>query len=395
MARIVVCGYMVRYPVVGLALAYLHYVLGLERLGHDVVYLEESGWPESCWDPMAGRHGDDPRTGLRIVRDLVERYGARASVCYVDRESGAVDGATWEGVKSMLRRADLLLNVGGVCWLPEFSWCRRRALIDMDPFFTQIGRFAGDSLHHHDVHFTYGANIGAPDCSIPGGGIDWLPTLPPVVTDLWSSATASSRPADRFTTVAHWSAYGAVTYDGEHYGQKNEEFLRISDLPNRTSETLEIAVSGIDSRDSQQLLAGGWSIREAAEVSTEPEAYSAYITGSLGELSVAKNAYVKTRSGWFSDRSVCYLAAGRPVILQDTGFCDRLPTGRGLFSFSTMQEAVCCIEEVLSDYGAHRRAASEIARQFFAHDVVLPRLLEAALRTQRSLGGATSPGSPA
>jgi hypothetical protein len=379
LAKIVVCGYMVRYPVVGLSFAYLHYVLGLQRLGHEVVYLEESGWPNSCYDPLAGQHTDDPTTGLRLARALAEHYGLRVPMCYVDRDSGAVYGSSWPDLKEALRSADLLLNLGGVCWLPEFRLCARRALVDMDPLFTQVGQFAGDSLPEHEVYFTYGVNIGQPGCSIPTGSVEWIPTVPPVVGDLWSS-TDSDRHADRFTTVAHWTAYGSVTYMGERFGQKDEEFLRIADLPSRVSRPLEIAVSGIGAADSRRLLEGGWSLREAAEISARPEDYQAYLTGSLGEVSAAKNAYVKTRSGWFSDRSVCYLAAGRPVILQETGFSDWVTTGRGLLAFTTADEAAECIEAVMSNYDAHRRAAADTARRIFSYDVVLPRLVAAATR---------------
>src|SRR5262245_56533462 len=141
MARIVVSGYMIRYPLAGMLMAFFHYVLGLHRLGHEVLYIEESGWPCSCYDPVTGDWQDDPRTGLRVVRGLLADCGVQVPVCYVNRDSGQVEGTSWEDVKRMLGEADLLLNVGGVCWLPEFRLCRRRALIDLDPFFTQMDRF--------------------------------------------------------------------------------------------------------------------------------------------------------------------------------------------------------------------------------------------------------------
>lgn len=382
MARIVVCGYMIRYPVAGNILAYLHYVLGLHRLGHQVLYLEESGWPYSCYDPTTRDFGSDPGTGLRVVNQLMADFDARVPVCYVDQETGMVEGAEWDDVKRMLQAADLLLNIGGVCWLPEFRLCRRRALIDMDPLFTQLGRFGAEALDEYHAYFSYGANIGRPGCSVPTRGVNWLPTVPPVVSALWEPASlhVEQEGVDQaFTTVANWSAYGAVSYQGEHYGQKDEEFLRLVGLPSCTSQRLELALSGASTEVMELLRGAGWSVRDAAEVSTDMPGYHAYITGSLGEFSAAKHGYVKTHSGWFSDRSVCYLAAGRPAVLQDTGFSDWLRTGWGVLAFSSFEEAAAAIERVNADYSAHRRAAREIAERTFSHDVVLPRFLDGLL----------------
>jgi hypothetical protein len=180
------------------------------------------------------------------------------------------------------------------------------------------------------------------------------------------------------TTIANWSAYGGVTYAGEYYGQKNEEFLRLLDLPRYTSQRLELALSGASWEIQAQLLTAGWSVRDGGEVSVDVPTYQAYLTGSRGEVSVAKQAYVKTRSGWFSDRTVCYLAAGLPVIVQDTGFTQWLPTQQGLLTFSSLEEAVNCIEIVNANYAMHCRAARELAEQIFSYNVILPRLLEIA-----------------
>jgi hypothetical protein len=377
-ARIIVCGYMVRHPVPGNIFAYLHYVLGLHRLGHEVVYVEESGWSDSCYDPATGASGSDPSSGLARVRALFAVNRLDVLVSYVDRESGAVYGSDWEELRRILTSADLLLNVGGVCWLPEFRLCRRRAMIDMDPLFTQVGRFGAWLLDDHHVHFSYGANIGRAGCTIPTAGVDWLPTVPPVVVDLWDGPAASSNGA--FTTIANWSAYGAVIHQGERYGQKDEEFLRLLDLPRRSAQPLELVLAGVPDDVTARLCRAGWSIRGAGEpVGTEVPAYRNYIKSSRGEFSVAKHAYVKTRSGWFSDRCVCYLAAGRPVVVQDTGFGDWLPNDRGVLAFSSADEAADQLELANAEYDAHRRAAHEVAVRVFAHDVVLPRLVDAAL----------------
>lgn len=390
MARIVVTGYMLRHPVAGNVLAFFHYVLGLTRLGHEVCYVEESGWPYSCYDPESGLWQDFPHTGLRVVRRLMNDHGLKVPVCYVNRDTGDTDGAVWADLKRMLSSADLLLNIGGVCWLDEFRLCQRRALIDLDPLFTQMKQFGSKLLHDYHMHFSYGTNIGRPDCLIPDNGLRWRPTVPPVVPELWPAATPGA--GAPFTTIANWSAYGGIEHDGESYGQKDEEFMRLLPLPARTSQALELAISGADDTVRSTLRQAGWSVKDAGqEVSVDLPTYRRYILQSGGEFSVAKNAYVKTRSGWFSDRSVCYLAAGLPVILQDTGYSDWLPAGRGVLAFSSLEEAAECIARVNADYEGHRRAARQIAAQAFDYRVVLPRLLEVALGGSREpvavLGG--------
>lgn len=385
MARIILTGYMVRHPVAGNILAFFHYLLGLHRLGHEVMYLEESGWPYSCYDPGTGNWEDHPTTGLRVVRELMDRHGLDGSLCYVNRDTGRVDGLEWEELKRRLGSADLLLNVGGVCWLPEFRLCPRRALVDMDPLFTQVERFGAEILHDYHCHFSYGANIGRPGCQIPTCGIDWKPLPPPVVPELWQLGPAPA--GAPFTTIANWGSYGGIEFEGEHYGQKDEEFARLIHLPQHTSVPLELAVSGAGDETMDGLRAHGWSVRDAGrEVSTDVETYRSYIAASSGEFSAAKNAYVKTRSGWFSDRSVCYLASGRPVVLQDTGFSDWLPTGEGVVAFSSLDEAASALADVARDYARHARVSRDLAARFFDYRVVLPHLLT-------TVTGATAAGA--
>jgi hypothetical protein len=381
--RVVVCGYMVRHPVAGNLLAFFNYVLGFEKLGIDVVYLEESGWPYSAYDPSTKHWVDDPTEGLRIVRALFAAHDVNAPVIYVNRETGRVDGAAWAEVKELLASSDLLLNIGGVCWLHEFAECRHRALVDLDPMFTQVERFGAEVLDDYHTHFSYGANIGKPGCRIPNAGVEWIATQPPVVTSMWQGAAPTADAP--FTTISNWGAYGAIEYEGERYGQKDVEFLKILDLPSRTSQPLELAVSGASKVMVDRLHHDGWRVRDAGiEVSVDVDTYRAYIMRSRGELSVAKSAYVKSHSGWFSDRSVCYLAAGLPTILQDTGFTEWLPAGNGVLAFDDATGAVECIERVNADYALHRASAREIAAKVFDHTVVLPRLLNAALASRAS-----------
>ena len=278
----------------------------------------------------------------------------------------------------LMCEADLLINVGGVCELLGVQNCRRRVIVDMDPLFTQV-----DSVRRLERWTTTtstsvtGANIGREGCTIPTCGLEWVPTVPPIVLDLWNWAQPA--PDAPFTTIANWGSYGRVVYRGEHYGQKDEEFLRLIELPRQSARRLELTLSG--GQESRGILRdAGWSVRDAGDgLGTNVPVYSDYIRASFGEFSVAKHAYVKSKSGWFSDRSVCYLAVGLPVVLQETGYSDWLPTGRGVLAYRGLEEAASCLEQVDDDYQAHRRAAREIAETVFAHDRVLPRLLERAL----------------
>lgn len=378
MARIVVCGYMIRHPVAGNLLAFFHYVLGLARLGHEVAYLEESGgWADSCYDPATRKSSEDPVAGLKAVHDLLAAFGLEVPVWYVHRESRRTAGGTWADVAEAIRAADLLLNVGGICWLEEFRTFRRRALVDMDPLFTQAGSFGGGVVQEHDVHFTYGGNVGRPGCRVPTCGLEWHHTVPPVVREPWDARPAP--PDAPFTTVASWDAYGSVRVDGVSYGQKGREFRRFLHLPRHSRLPLEVALAGGEAVRAR-LREAGWTVRDSGEVSCDVTAYRNYIGGSRAEFSVAKNAYVKSRSGWFSDRTVCYLAAGRPAVVQDTGFGDWLPAvGRGVLSFRTPDEAVEALERVARDYADHSAAASELAAGTFDYRVVLPKLLATAL----------------
>lgn len=383
MARVVVSGLMVRHPVGGNLYAFFHYVLGLARLGHEVAYVEESAWPGGCYDPVSGASGDDPGRGLAIVRQLFAEHGLSAPVLFFDPRTGRVHGAGRGELEALLADADLLLDVGGTCWARVWERCGRRVLVDLDPLFTQVGRFGGAFLDRYHLHLSYGANLGRADCPIPTRGIAWRATVPPVVADLWSggasgAARGAGTPA-RYTTVTNWSSYEPVVFEGRRYGQKDEEFLRLGDLPRRAPVGLELAVAGAGPEILRRLEANGWSVRSGAEVALEPKSYRDYIQGSRGEFSVAKHAYVVSRSGWFSDRSVCYLAAGLPVVLQDTGFGPSLPEGPGVLFFGDADGALRALAAVEAAHAEHAEGAAELARRVFGHDRVLSRILSLAL----------------
>jgi hypothetical protein len=379
---VVVCGYAVRFPLAGMVLAFANYVAGLDRLGHRVVYLEESGWDQSCYHPPTRGYGDDPTWGLDNLAATLTRLGCGdVPIGYVDRASGASWGRPARDRRAVLAGADLLLNVGGVCQLDEFSACDRRVLVDLDPGFTQAGRFGGPTAIDHHAHFSYGTNIGRPGCLVPDDGVAWQPTVPPVIVDWWSDLPAPAAGA-ALTTVANLDAYGEIEVGGRTWGQKRPEIDRLGDLPSRlTAERglrLEVAISSGDEALTDELIASGWEVGDGEAATGSLADYRAYVAGSAAEFSVAKEAYVGLRTGWFSDRSACYLAAGRPVVVQDTGFV--WPEGttapeRGVLTWSTADEAAEAIGRVVDEPEANRAAARSVADEVFGHRPVLERLL--------------------
>jgi hypothetical protein len=375
----IVAGYFVRYPLGGHALSILHYLVGLKRLGYAVVFVEEHGWPDSCYDPRTNTVSDDPAYGLAKLREWFAACGLDAW-CYVDA-AGAFHGLPRADVERLCRDADVLISLWRVTWLDAFAACRRRVFVDTDPGFTQFdmggGRSApgGVSPLDFDVHFTYGVRIGEPDCPIPTHGLRWHPLRPPVSLDLVTPRFTPE--ASRFTTVMSWSARQPIVYEGVEYGQKDIEFWRIAELPARAGRQFEVALAGRDA-PRELIAAAGWRLADPRRVTETPWTYLEYISRSRGEFSVAVNLEVKARSGWFSDRTAAYLAAGKPAIVQDTGFSESLPCGQGLMAFSTLDEAASAVEHVNRDYDEHCRAARAIAERYFDAAVLLTGLLERA-----------------
>jgi hypothetical protein len=259
--------------------------------------------------------------------------------------------------------------------------CPVRICLQTDPVHDQVRVMDNDAstiatLEAHTHHFTCGVNFGRPECPVPIRKFEWRPTLPPVVLDLWPTRPEPADGAECFTTVATWQNRGKdVRIDGRTYAwSKHHNFLRVVDLPRLTSQPIELALENVDESTARLLRERGWRLTSAYERSRDTEAYQAHIHASRGEFTVAKDLVAGTRCGWFSDRSVCYLAAGNPVVTQDTGFDTVLPVGRGLFGFSTAEEAAGALDEINGDYPAHCRAARDIAREHFDADRVLGRL---------------------
>jgi hypothetical protein len=376
MARIVVGSYVVRFPLGGYLSWVSQWLHGLDLLGHDVYLVEKAGWRDACFDPRAGEMGDDCTYGTDVVNDLLDRLGLHGRWCFVNAD-GRHFGLTEGAVRDVFSSADLLIDMGAHgTWNAEADGCMT-VLVDGEPAFTQMkmeaALTAGEALPAYDRYYTVGRNVGTERSSAPTGGRRWRPIFNPVALDLFDVRRPEPRPP--YTTVMSWRAHRPIEHRGRTYGQKDVEFERFVELPRLTDVALEVSVSG-PGVPGERLRAGGWHVRDAHETAVSFDAYRDYIAGSRGELSVCKNVFVDTWSGWFSDRSACYLASGRPVMLQDTGWSEHLPTGEGLFAVRTAGDAAAAIEEIELDYERHSKAARRIAEEHLATDVVLRRLLE-------------------
>ena len=374
--RIAVAGIMGRYPYGGVQWCSLMYLKGLRQLGHEVWYLEDTG--ECNYDPEANTLATDPDYALRTIARALEPAGLADRWCYIDY-TGRHHGMTEARWREMCAHTDLFLNLSGGSWFwrDEYAAIPHTAFIDSDPAFTQLAIASGpdwyvDFFGRFDKLFTFGANVGTPASTVETGDLHWEHTWQPVTVDDWRPTTLPPT-GRRLTTVMTWEIESFLDIGGN----KSSEFGLVADLPTRVGVPLELAINAPDAV-LDELTARGWHLRDAFAVSHDTNAYRDYLSGALGELSVAKSTYVRTCSGWFSDRSECFLALGRPAIVQDTGWSAHLPSGRGLFAFRTEEQALAAIEALLTDPRGHAGAAAELARAHFASDVVLPPLLERA-----------------
>jgi hypothetical protein len=293
----------------------------------------------------------------------------------------------WHGlsesqVRELFAQALCVINLCGASHPDTLTFRPRGKLLylETDPVLYQVRLAQGDPgtlrfLAGHDAHITYGENLGAADCPIPLSHFSWHKTRPPVALELWPFPADLASP--RFTTIATWHNRGKdLCFGGETYcWSKHQNFLVLVDLPQRTTQQLELAVEIDDAAELTAFQRCGWLLTNPLAVSQDLDPYRQYISGSRGEFTVAKDVVVRTRSGWFSDRSVCYLAAGRPVVTQETAFSKYIPTGRGLFAFSTLEEALAALDAINSDYPTHTHAAREIAAEYFSAEKVLRKLL--------------------
>jgi hypothetical protein len=375
---VVVLGMMGRTPFAGVAWQVLHYLEGFRRAGCDVFYVEDTGaWP---YDPEHNTVTDDPGYTVRYLHDLLRRVGMDGRWAYV-APNRTVHGTSSTSLARAVAAADVIVNLTGATVLrEEHLQVPIRVYLETDPVAPQIEvaqrtPFTVELLAGHTHHLTFGENLGGADCGVPVDGFDYRPTRQPVVLDWWRPNGAKLGPS--FTTVASWRQVGRdVEWRGETYfWSKDREFLKMLELPRRVAPRIELALACDDDSVLELLRDHGWSVRDALEFSLSPDPYRAYIVGSRAEFTVAKDQNVRLRSGWFSDRSACYLAAGRPVVTQTTGFENVLPTGEGLFAFETVDDAAAAIEEIEANYERHSAAATELAREYFDARRVVPALL--------------------
>lgn len=381
--RIIITGLVGQYPFGGVIWDYLQYLLGFRSLGHQVLYLEDSGaWP---YDPAAGTITDDCSFALQSLHKIFTDFDLAESWVYRNGADGKFHGAGEKVAREWLRHGDLLVNVSSAGWLRDYDLrVGHRMFIDGDPMFCQIGLLDGSNplyagrLRDHDSHFTFGLSVGQPDCPVPVDGITWRPTVQPVAIDQWAVTPVSADAP--WTTVMNWASYKPKVWEGRTYGQKNLEFNRFRDLPSKTSVPLRLAMGlGVDGlRPAEELRQLGWDLVEPQEVVPDHRAYRSFLTNSRGEWSVAKHGYVEGRTGWFSCRTACYLAAGRPAVVQETGWSRHLPSDRGVLPFTTLDEAAEGLGKVTRNYSVHSKAAREIALEFFDAKKVCQELLRLA-----------------
>jgi len=350
---VLIAGAMAENPYGGHTWVLLQYMLGFRRLGFDVLFVDRGG----------------KKADARL-RTILKPFGFcdRFAVLNDETRPSLIEAA----------RSSLVINVMGYLNDEQvLAAAHKRLFLDIDPGFGQMWCALGqaDILSGHDAYFTFGANIGQPDCAVPRCGYDWVATRPPVVLEQWPVSPGDGG----FTTVGAWRGpFDPIEYKGTKYGLRVHEFRKFVTLPNVTGRRFEIAldIDPADAADRKLLEEGGWSLVEPTIVAGNASTYRSYIQGSTAEFGVAKNMYVQARTGWFSDRSACYLASGKPVVFEDTGIRSQYPTGEGLLIYSTLEDAAASVEEVFRDYGGHSHAARAIAEEYFDSDKVLSALVD-------------------
>ncbi|HEY5914478.1 MAG TPA: hypothetical protein VJA21_28140 [Verrucomicrobiae bacterium] len=359
----------------GATWAVLQYVLGFRKLGDEVCLLEPI--PEKDLQPRGCGLADSDNAAYfgKVMQDF--DLGARAALLVSGTQESY--GLSYSSVEKVMKHADVLINISGM--LTDERLLKAvpiRVYLDLDPAFSQLWNSAeGIDMRYagHTHYVTIGLNIGEADCPVPTCGLGWLKTLQPVCLDRWP--VAADQAARAFTTVGNWRGYGSITHEGVQYGQKAHSVRQLLEVPKLTAEriTPALAIHPGETEDLARLRQHGWELLDPAQVARTPADYRTFIQESKAEFGICKSGYAVSRCGWFSDRSVCYLASGRPVIAQNTGFDRHMPCGKGLLAFANAEEAVAAITSVNGDYEGHRRAARQIAEEYFDSNKVLGGLL--------------------
>jgi hypothetical protein len=380
--RIVLLHFVGQMPLAGIAWQAVNHLVGFEKLGYEAWYVEDHG--ANPYDPRISSVVMDCDYNVGYLRQAMERHGFAGRWAYWDAIGDVYHGMSREAVHALYAGADAVVNLCGATRLrDEHLRCPKRIMIDTDPVYEQFKYAKADPaarayVDAHTDFFTYGANLGTPACDVPLCGVNWRPTRPPVDLDLWPRA--ADEPAC-FTTIATWENKGKnIEFDGTDYlWSKHVNFLRFLDLPRQRPQTcFEMAMLPPDGGVRRHVEDAGWRLADPRPVSADMGNYRDFIAGSRGEFTVAKDIYVRPNSGWFSDRAVCYLASGRPVVTMRTGFTTYCPAGAGLFDYATHDEALAAIDAIAADYRRHSRAAREVAGDIFAADHVLADLLHRA-----------------
>jgi hypothetical protein len=384
--RVVVTGLIGQYALGGVVWDYLQYLLGFRKLGCDVWYLEDTGmWP---YHREREEITADCSTNVEHLRAVMEEFDLGDRWLYRNEPDGHYHGCARDdaGAEKILAGCDILINVSGACWLrPDTMRIKRKIFIDGDPMFTQINLLRDpdgqrlERMKAHTDHFTFGLGIGHANCLVPTAGFHWKHTVQPVDLSFWDSLVAeeTNPAAGAWTTVMNWVSYPPVEFEGASYGQKDIEFSHFLDLPGASGLPFVLAMGRGqgNKRPTAKLEQLGWEIHEPLDLIPDHRAYRQFLGSSRGEWSVAKNGYVQARTGWFSCRTACYLAAGRPAVVQDTGWTDYLPCGEGVLAFRTLEEAVTALQKVEAGYEFHSGAARAYAAKYFEASAVCGQLL--------------------
>jgi hypothetical protein len=389
--RIIVLGFLIREPTGGQAWHYLNYVQGLAELGHDVYYIEDSDDTAMCFSPTLGGPTNDPTAGLQFASEAFSRLGLGDRWAYYDAHTDEWKGPRAYDARTLCESADLVLNVSGVN--PLRSWLETipvRAMIDTDPGFTQVRNLTDPVFRRrseiHTAFFSFGENVGMPCCRVPDDGFPWQSTRQPVALTAWPY-TQGPR-GGQYSTVMQWESFRApCVYAGLRLAMKSESFQRFIELPKQLGRIFDLAIRSAEGSSPNSLLSEkGWGIADIEAVSRDPWTYQSYIRTSRAEFGVAKAGYAVTDCGWFSERSAVYLASGRPVLHQDTGFPAWLPCGEGVFPFSWPEDVADAVARIESNYERHCYAARDLAMEYFSAPRVLPSLIEAAMAAKISIG---------
>ncbi len=409
MKKIVVIGQIAKYPLGGVTWDWLNYLLGFRKLGYKVHYFEDG--PKWLYNPIEN-DVTLSEYNINYLKKVMNEFGFDSDWTYLSRSKTFTTSKMYgnQKIKEIFQSSEAIFNICGSSdmdkLIKDFSIPKnvKKVYIDGDPMINQIKMLkekndATSSFRTHDIFFTYAENIGEKDCAIPEQKeIKWIKTRFPVFLPEWK--TPINEKADRFTTIANWQSYKGFLYKGQKYsGSKSMEFLKFYDVPNISKQKLELAIIAdteekekvfkkemiqkklkdqnfvTNKNNLEKMKSGGWIIADAIKASKDWKVYKDYIKDSKGEWSVAKNIYVKAKTGWFSGRSTCYLASGKPVILEDTGFSKFIPTGKGLFSFKNKEEALKAIEEINKNYEYHSREAKRIASEYFDSDKILKKMI--------------------